>query len=83
MSQYELIDFEWRVIESLLPTSREAFRASMIDAFSMLSSGCCILVRRRAICPNQTARATCYNRFVRWRKAGVWDRMIHSYNRRT
>lgn len=22
------------------------------------------------------ARTTCYNRFVRWRKAGVWDRMM-------
>ena len=21
-------------------------------------------------------RTTCYNRFVRWRKAGVWDRLI-------
>lgn len=21
-------------------------------------------------------RTTCYNRFVRWRKAGVWDRMM-------
>jgi len=23
-------------------------------------------------------RTTCYNRFVRWRKAGVWDRLIDS-----
>ena len=21
---------------------------------------------------------TCYNRFVRWRKAGVWDRLMHA-----
>ena len=21
-------------------------------------------------------RTTCYNRFVRWRKAGVWDRLM-------
>ncbi|KFL45683.1 putative transposase [Sphingobium sp. ba1] len=23
-------------------------------------------------------RTTCYNRFVRWRKAGVWDRMMNA-----
>ena len=23
--------------------------------------------------------ATCYNRFVRWRKAGVWDRLLSRY----
>jgi transposase len=23
-------------------------------------------------------RATCYNRFVRWRRAGVWERIMHA-----
>jgi putative transposase len=23
-------------------------------------------------------RTTCYNRFVRWRKAGVWDRVLNA-----
>jgi transposase len=32
MSRYDLTDFEWRVIEPLLPTSREVYRASMIAA---------------------------------------------------
>jgi transposase len=32
MSRYDLTDFKWRAIEPLLPKSREACRASMIDA---------------------------------------------------
>ena len=31
MSRYDLTDFEWRVIEPLLPISREACRVSMTD----------------------------------------------------
>jgi transposase len=23
-------------------------------------------------------RTTCYNRFVRWRRAGVWERIMHA-----
>jgi hypothetical protein len=32
VSRYDLTDFEWRVIEPLLPNKREASRASMIGA---------------------------------------------------
>jgi transposase len=32
MSRYDLTDFEWRMIEPLLPTSREACRALTIAA---------------------------------------------------
>ena len=28
-------------------------------------------------------RTTLYNRFVRWRKAGVWDRLLEADPRRT
>jgi transposase len=33
MSRYELTDFEWRVIEPLLPNSLVVCLASMIGAF--------------------------------------------------
>ncbi len=45
MSRYDLTDFEWRVIESLLPNK-----------------------------PRGVPRVD--DRRVRWRKAGVWDRMM-------
>lgn len=39
MSRYDLTDFEWRVIEPLLPNKPRACRVSMIAACSTASSG--------------------------------------------
>jgi transposase len=33
MSRYDLTDFEWRVIEPLLPNKPEAFHVSMTAAY--------------------------------------------------
>ncbi|MGY3357268.1 transposase [Bradyrhizobium sp. GM0.4] len=30
------------------------------------------------ICPRRLPYTSCYNRFVRWRRAGVWSRIIHA-----
>src|SRR5258708_2838826 len=44
----------------------------------MASSGFCVQVRHGATCqrPMARPRTTCYNRFVRWRRAGVWDQIM-------
>ena len=77
MSRYDLTDFEWRVIEPLLPNKprgvpRVDDRRVLNGIFWVLRSGApwCDLPERYG------PRTTCYNRFNRWRKAGVWDRLM-------
>lgn len=77
MSRYELIDFEWRVIEPLLPNKprgvpRVDDRRMLSGIFWVLRSG----APWRDLPERYGPRTTCYNRFVRWRKAGVWDRLM-------
>ena len=77
MSRYDLTDFEWRVIEPLLPNKprgvpRVDDRRVLNGIFWVLRSG----APWRDLPKRYGPRATCYNRFVRWRKAGVWDRMM-------
>jgi transposase len=47
----------------------------MTAASSMASSGSCDLARR-GVTFQATLVHTCYNRFVRWRRAGVWARLM-------
>ncbi len=43
----------------------------------MVSSGCCDQAHLGVNLPERYGpRTTCYNRFVRWRKAGAWDRLM-------
>lgn len=77
MSRYDLTDFEWRVIEPLLPNKvrdvpRVDDRRVLNGIFWVLRSG----APWRDLPERYGACTTCYNRFVRWRKAGVWDRMM-------
>jgi transposase len=77
MSRYDLTDFEWRVIEPLLPNKprgvpRVDDRRVLNGIFWMLRSG----APWRDLPERYGPRTTCYNRFVRWRKAGVWDRLM-------
>ncbi|WP_423828216.1 IS5 family transposase [Sphingomonas oleivorans] len=77
MSRYDLTDFEWRAIEPLLPNkprgvSRVDDRRVLNGIFWVLRSG----APWRDLPERYGPRTTCYNRFVRWRKAGVWDRMM-------
>jgi len=69
-------DFEWRVIEPLLLNKPQGVRR--VDDRRVLNgtSECYAPARHGAICPSAMARTTCYKRFVRWRKAGVWDRLM-------
>ena len=79
MSRYDLTDFEWRVIEPLLPNKprgvpRVDDRRVLNGIFWVLRSG----APWRDLPERYGARTTCYNRFVRWRKAGVWDRLMEA-----
>jgi transposase len=75
--RYELSDFEWSIIEPLLPNKpRGVARA---DDRKVLNG---IYWRLRTGSPwadipeRYGPSTTCYNRFVRWRAIGVWDRIF-------
>jgi transposase len=75
--RYELTDFEWSIMEPLLPNKpRGVARA---DDRRVLNG---IYWRLRTGSPwadipeRYGPSTTCYNRFVRWRKIGVWDRIF-------
>jgi len=77
MSRYDLTDFEWRTIEPLLPNKTRGVprvddRRVLNGIFWVLRSG----APWRDLPERYGPRTTCYNRFVRWRKAGVWDRLM-------
>src|SRR5205823_5728737 len=77
MQAYELTDFEWGVIAPLLPNKprgvpRVDDRRVLNGIFWVLRTG----APWRALPKEFGPPTTCYNRFVRWRKAGVWDRVM-------
>jgi transposase len=77
--RYELSDFEWAAIKPLLPNKSRGVRRVndrrvLNGIFWVLRSGA--PWRDLPVCYGP--RTTCYNRFVRWRKAGVWDRIMDS-----
>ena len=77
MSQYDLTDFEWGVIQPLLPNKprgvpRVDDRRVLNGIFWVLRTG----APWRALPEGYGPYTTCYNRFVRWRKAGVFDRIM-------
>jgi transposase len=75
--RYELSDFEWSIITPLLPNKPRG--VPWVDDRRVLNG---IYWRLRtgspwADIPERYGPATtCYNRFVRWRKEGVWDRLF-------
>ena len=75
--RYDLSDFEWSVIRPLLPNKprgvkRVDDRRVLNGIFWVLRSG----APWRDLPERYGPRTTCYNRFNRWRKAGVWDRLM-------
>jgi transposase len=77
--RYELADYEWTAIKPFLPNKprgvqRVNDRRVLNGVFWVLRSGApwCDL-------PDNFGPYTiCYNRFVRWRRAGVWDCIMNS-----
>ena len=77
MSRYDLSEFEWRIIEPLLPNKprgvpRVDDRRVLNGIFWVLRSGS----PWRDLPERYGPYTTCYNRFRRWTKAGVWDRIM-------
>jgi transposase len=75
--RYELSDYEWTAIKPMLPNKprgvrRVNDRRVLNGIFWVLRSG----APWRDLPENYGPRTTCYNRFVRWRRAAVWDRIM-------
>src|SRR6185436_9813991 len=75
--RYELSDYEWTAIKPMLPNKprgvrRVNDRRVLNGIFWVLRSG----APWRDLPETYGPRTTCYNRFVRWRKAGVWDQIM-------
>ena len=76
--RYELSDFEWAAIKPFVPNKSRGVprvndRRVLNGIFWVLHSG----APWRDLPENFGPHTTCYNRFVRWRKAGVWDRIMN------
>jgi transposase len=77
--RYELADHEWIAIKPMLPNKprgvpRVNDRRVLNGIFWVLRSGAPWRDLPEAFGPF----TTCYNRFVRWRRAGVWGRIIEA-----
>ena len=73
--RYELSDYEWSVIRPMLPNKprgvpRVNDRRVLNGIFWVLRSG----APWRDVPESYGPPTTCYNRFVRWWRAAVWDR---------
>ena len=77
MARFDLTDFEWSVIQPLLPNKPRG--VARVDDRRVLNG---IFWRSRTGAPWADIpelygpHTTCVNRFNRWRKAGVWDRLL-------
>ena len=71
--RYELSDDEWTAIKPMLPNKPRGVRR--VNDRRVLNG---IFVRCAMARPARDygPRTTCYNRFVRWRQAGVWDQIM-------
>jgi transposase len=77
--RYELTDHEWAAIKPMLPNKprgvpRVNDRRVLNGIFWVLRSGAPWRDLPQALGPY----TTCYNRFVRWRRAGVWSRIMNA-----
>jgi transposase len=77
--RYELSDCEWSVIKPMLPNKprgvpRVDDRRVLNGIFWVLRSG----APWRDLPEIYGPCTTCYKRFVRWRRAGVWDKIIEA-----
>src|SRR5215469_5745383 len=82
MARFDLTDFEWSVIQPLLPNKPRG--VPRVDDRRVLNG---IFWRLRTGAPwadipeRYGPHTTCVNRFNRWRKAGVWDRILQAVSK--
>jgi len=81
--RHALTDAEWRLISPILPCKprgvpRVDDRRILNGIFWVLKSG----APWRDLPERYGPYTTCYNRFVRWRCAGVWDRILTAISHR-
>ena len=80
--RYEISDFEWAIISPLLPNKPRG--VARVDDRKVLNG---IYWRLRTGSPwddipeRYGPSTTCYNRFVRWRKLGVWDAIFDAVSK--
>ena len=77
--RYQLSDYEWCVINSMLPNKPRGIprvddRRVLNGIFWVLRSG----APWRDLPETYGPRTTCYNRFVRWRRDGIWEGIIQA-----
>ena len=77
MGRYDLTEFEWSVIKPVLPMDRRGpkpqnNRQIMNGIFYILRTGS----PWRDLPERYGPYTTVYNRFNRWRKAGIWDKLM-------
>ena len=80
--RHEFSDQEWSIIRAMLPTKprgvpRVDDRRVLNGIFWVLRSGAPWWDLPTIYGP----RTTCYNRFVRWRRAGIWDTILQALTR--
>ena len=75
--RYELSDYEWTTIKPKLPNKPRGIRR--VDDRRVLNSIFWVLrsgAPWRDLPETYGPRTTCYNRFVRWRRTGVWNQIM-------
>ena len=83
MRRHELSDEEWAIIAPLLPNNSRGIER--VDDRRVING---ILWRFRTgsswrdVPERYGPRTTLYNRFSRWRKAGVWDCLLDAVSKR-
>jgi len=79
MSRSDMTDFEWEFIKCVLPNKSRGVprvddRRVINGIFYALRVGC----PWRDLPPQYGPYTTVYNRFNRWSKAGIWDRVMEA-----
>jgi transposase len=76
--RYELTDREWNAIKPMLPNKRRG--VARVNDRRVLNGIFWVFPGRLGGTCRETLGpyTTCYNRFVRWRRAGVWSKIMNA-----
>jgi transposase len=75
--RYDLSDKEWSIIWAMLPTKPRG--VPRVDDRRVLNGIFWVLRSPWRDLPSHYGpRTTCYNRLVRWRRAGIWHRILQA-----